>query len=184
MNRFQLLLSCLPLAGLFCAAPARAQWSAYAAATLTDYGYSVSSSGIGYKGLSGGITGGGFYNFPIQSRVTVGADFRGEYSPGSKGGEFFSADLRIAFVPTHNPLRPFLGIGGGVASTPHAANVYYGSTAQRTTGGGLQLDFGLDIRLTQRLDYRVLDYGGIGGVNVGTGFVSTGLVYHFAPARP
>ncbi len=179
----------LSLGGLLalslCIAKAQGQFSAYATVAATDYGYTLnsaySSGDIGFKGLSAGLLAGAFYNFPIQSRVTVGIDVRGDYSPGTKGGEFVSADLRVAFVPHQNRLRPFFGLGGGVITTPHTTNLFNPST--RNTSGGLQIDLGLDVRLTEHVDYRVFDYGATAGGSAGTGFIATGIVYHFPPAR-
>lgn len=171
------------VASAACVLPASAQLSGYATVAATDYGYTLNSAfsngNYGFKGLSGGLLAGGTYNFAIQSRVTVGLDVRGDYAPGSKGGEFFATDLRVGFVPKKNPLRPFFGLGGGVVTTGHTTNLF--NSATRSTSGGLLIDLGLDVRLTEHFDYRVLDYGAIAGSTVGTGFIATGVVYHFSP---
>jgi hypothetical protein len=91
-------------------------------------------------------------------------------------------------VPHRNRLRPYLQLGGGVVSTQLDSTVCNGTSCSvatsRITSGVLQLAFGLDIRLTQHLDLRALEYGGdAGGGNAGTtaamGFLDAGIVYHF-----
>jgi hypothetical protein len=75
-----------------------AQLSVYAAAALTDFGFSNDQTTT-IKSDSGGFIAGAFYNFPIQSRLTAGIDGRGSYSFGPRGGTSAAAALRIGFVP-------------------------------------------------------------------------------------
>jgi hypothetical protein len=168
---------------------ARAQNAVYAGATLTNYGVSYASRSIVFNGNSGGFTLGGFHNFPIKSRVTVGIDLRLEDSPSStKGGFYSAAALRVAFVPHHVRLRPYFQLGGGVVSTNTYTTSPFATTSsigpRRYTNGALELVAGLDLRITNSLDWRVLDYGAAAGANSsgasGVGFVTTGIVYHFS----
>jgi hypothetical protein len=64
-----------------------------------------------------GFPGGGFYNFPIQSRLTAGIDGRMSYGLGTRGGVSVTGALRVGFVPKVNPLRPYFQLGGGVVSS-------------------------------------------------------------------
>lgn len=86
MARFRslaLLLSC----AIFFLATAHGQSSLYAVAGITNYGFThLTTNDYKFKGVTGDLGGGGFYNFPIDSRVTVGVDGRASYSPGDKGG--------------------------------------------------------------------------------------------------
>jgi hypothetical protein len=57
------------------------------------------------------------------------------------------------------------------------------------TNGAAELIFGLDIRLTDSIDLRAIDYGAAAGPsNNGSGsaivFLGAGAVYHFHPAEP
>jgi hypothetical protein len=175
-------------------AAAGAQFSVYAAPTLTGFGLSDSNS-ISFKTDSGGLTVGGFYNFPIQSRLTAGIDLRDTYSFGSNGGDFAGVALRIGFVPHKVRLRPYFQLGGGFVSTTGNAyaltfnpTVGYLDTVstQRYTNGAVELVFGLDIRLTDHIDLRAFDYGAAAGASnsnttAALGFLDAGIVYHFRP---
>jgi hypothetical protein len=92
--------------------------------------------------------------------------------------------LRIGFVPKVNRLRPYFAIGGGVVSSVSAP----GPSAARVTNAALELLGGLDIRMTDTVDIRAIEYGGAAGYS-GTGYASqvgfldAGVVYHFRPAK-
>lgn len=177
---FKLLLVCCTAS----ACSAGAQTSIYATAGLANYGFThLATQNESFKGDTGGFAGGAFRNFPIQSRVTVGVDGRGGYSPGLKGGSYAAAAFRVGFVPHRNPLRPYLQLGGGVVHSSYTA----GSTKPSVTNGALQLLFGLDIRLNPRFDLRAVEYGaeagGGEGVHAGLGFLQAGIVYHLPSSR-
>ena len=173
---------------------AYAQLSVYGDAALTAYGFDTSSA-ASFKSDSGGLMVGGFYNFPIQSRLTAGIDLRTSYSPGSRGGNFTAAALRIGLVPHHVPLRPFFQIGGGVVSTTGdtttvTLNPKLGyivtTTNQRYTNGAVEISFGLDVRLTDHFDLRALDYGAVAGASNNStaaagAYLGAGVVYHLRP---
>lgn len=170
---------------------AQAQASIYATAALTGYGTTTEyNSDIYFKKATGGIIAGVFYNFPIQSRLTAGADLRASYSPGSRGGTFETAALRIGFVPKRIRLRPYFLLGGGVVSTTSGdGSIFYNSASgtfsypsNRITTGAAELAFGLDIRLTDSFDLRALEYGAATGPTAAAAFVNSGLVYHFHSA--
>lgn len=180
----------------FSALPTQAQTSIYAMAGIANYAFTHrTSGGFDYKGDTGGFGGGAFYNFPIDSRVTVGLDGRAAYSPGDKGGFLAGGALRVGFVPHRNPLRPYVQIGGGVVHSSYSDfldNTYYPdgaitivNTRRSITSGAAQFIVGLDIRLTDRLDLRAPEYGaqagGGDGVQAGVGFLNAGLVYHLHP---
>jgi hypothetical protein len=171
---------------------AKAQLSAYVTPMFTGWGLSDNSNTITINHGSGGIGGGVFYNFPIQSRLTAGVDMRGSDSLGNYGGDAFSASLRIAFVPRKVRLRPYFQIGGGVVSAPYTQysaicsfTCAVTSTSKRATDGAALLAFGLDVRLTRSFDLRAIEYGAEAGPTgtsnspkSGFGFLSTGVVYH------
>lgn len=158
-----------------------AQASAYGAVALENFCTNASSQ-TSCKSDTVGLIGGGFYNFPIQSRVTVGIDGRVSYGPGTRGGMSATAALRVGFVPNRNPLRPYFQLGGGVVSS----SGHDPRQASRYTSGALQLAFGLDLRLTNSIDWRVAELGGAAGAGsganpaAGTAYLNTGIVYHFA----
>ena len=136
------------------------------------------SNGHDHFGFGAGIT----YNFPIQSRLTAGIDFRGSISPGATGGGFGAASLRFGFVPHHNPLRPYLQLGGGFVTSKVAAS--YSTTGnQSVTNDSIDLAFGLDVRITPSFDWRAVEIasaaGNSGSTTVAVASIGTGIVYHF-----
>jgi hypothetical protein len=161
-----------------------AQTSVYGAVAGTNFCMN-STSGANCKSDTLGFLGGGFYNFPIQSRLTAGIDGRMSYGMGTRGGVSATTALRIGFVPTRNPLRPYFQLGGGVVSS--AGRDPLQST--RRTSGALQLALGLDIRVTNAIDLRALEIGGAAGTGsrsspaAGTSYIDAGVVYHFPHPR-
>jgi hypothetical protein len=164
---------------------AHAQTSIYGTVAVTNFCLN-SSSYTNCKSDTLGFLAGGFYNFPIQSRLTAGIDGRVSYGVGTRGGISVTSALRIGFVPKHNPLRPYFQLGGGVVSSAGGDPLQ----AQRKTSGAVQLAFGLDIRLTNSIDLRALEIGGVAGggsssnPSAGTSYVNTGVVYHFPHPKP
>lgn len=186
----------LALAAL-CATCAQAQTSVYGTAGLVNYGFtSTSSNDVTFKGDTGGVGGGAFHNFPIQSRVTVGLDGRVGYTPGYKGGFFAGAALRVGFVPQRVPLRPFFQLGGGLVHSSYNETIYLGSSGlastygvakQSVTSGAAQVVFGLDIRLNDHYDLRAPEIGaqagGGNGRRAAVSFLNLGVVYHLHPGQ-
>lgn len=181
---------------LVTAAPiAQAEVSVYGNAMLTNFGlYNTNASDISFKGDTGGVGGGTFYNFPIQSRLTAGIDARASYSPGTKGGTSAAGGLRISFVPHRVRIRPYFQIGGGIVSTDSYTTLYIIPGNQlvtlknHVTNGALELLGGLDVRLTDHFDLRAIEYGAAAAgtsssTRTGFGFLSSGLVYHFHPRQ-
>jgi hypothetical protein len=161
---------------------AEAQVSAYGMVAYSSYGFSYQNQGYSFDNDTASIGGGAFYNFPIHSRLTAGIDGRVLYGPASRGGTTADAALRIGFVPTKVPLRPYFEIGGGVVS----ALSYPSVAAQRVTNGAGEFLSGLDIRLTDSVDFRGIEYGvAVGssgnGRAAGVAFLDSGIVYHFRP---
>lgn len=159
---------------LFSGRAARAQAAVYGEIGVTNYGYSVHGGGLTVSSDRLGGTLGGFYNFPIQSRLTAGIDGHVGFGLHTNTGMKGFAAARFGFVPLRNPLRPYLEIGGGVVS----AHLPSGSI----TTGALELGFGLDVRVTPRLDWRAIELesaAGGGTRNAGSASLSSGLVYHF-----
>lgn len=161
------------------------------------------SAGFGFRGdnypngttlkpPSTGFTSGTFYMFPSLTRFKSGVDGRVTYSPGYNGGKAYTGGFRFSFVPYRFPLRPYVQFGGGAASTQlhqslcsvQGCNV---KTSQ-ITSGVVQLDAGLDIRVTPRFDLRAFDVGTDKGGSRGltsaaARFYSAGLVFHFQGAK-
>lgn len=179
-------LCILPLSA---ALSAPAQVSAYGAVGVAAFGFTGAnySSGGSFKGDTGALIGGAFYTFPSSSRFKAGIDGRVTFSPGYKGGSAYTGALRVSFVPNHNRLRPYLQVGGGVTSTQlheTICGLECGTLTYRITNGVAQLDFGLDVRMTDHLDVRALDYGadagsGKGNTDAAAVFLDAGIVYHF-----
>lgn len=171
---------------LACGQAVHAQTAMYGAVSVTDYGYTVNGSGhfsVGSGGIGGAF--GGFYDFPIQSRLHAGLDAHVAFGGGSVTGVKGFVSGRFSFVPNHNPLRPYLQIGGGFISAhvPRLTNIV---GPQTITSGALDLAAGLDCRLTRSLDWRALELesGAGGGTKAsGSASISTGVVYHFGPGH-
>lgn len=176
-------LLALCLLALSATAPsADAQVSAYGVVGLNGYGFSYRGNSPSSYYDTAGFGGGAFYNFPIRSRVTVGIDGRVFYGPGSYGGTTADAALRIGFVPKVNRLRPYLAIGGGMVTSVLTP----GYEPARVTNGALELLGGLDIRMTDSVDIRAVEWGAAAGysstgIASEVGFLDAGVVYHFRP---
>jgi opacity protein-like surface antigen len=167
------------------ASPAEAQISAYGMVALSSYGFSYQGSSFRFNNDTASFGGGAFYNFPIHSRLTAGIDGRVLYGPASYGGTTADVALRIGFVPTHVRLRPYFEIGGGVVSA--VSNP--GFDPQRITNGAAEFLGGLDIRLTDAVDLRAVEYGAAAGSSnngpsSGVAFLDSGIVYHFHSGQP
>jgi hypothetical protein len=64
-----------------------------------------------------------------------------------------------------------------------------GVTPQRITNGAAEFLGGLDIRLTNSVDLRAVEWGAAAGFSnndrtSAVGFLNAGIVYHFHPAQP
>jgi len=136
------------------ACPAEAQVSAYGIVALSSYGFSYQGNSFTFNTDTASLGGGAFYNFPIHSRLTAGIDGRVLYGPAAYGGITADAALRIGFVPTRVRMRPYFEIGGGVVSSVINPEV----TPQRITNGAAEFLGGLDIRLTESVDLRAVEY--------------------------
>ena len=184
MKRLSSLIISPVLLLLAASHPAQAQFSVYGTVAATNYGYSFNNDNLTYSPDHLGFGFGGFYNFHVQSRLTAGIDLRGSVTPNSTGGDKAAISARFGFVPNHNPLKPYLQIGGGViqAKVPAFTNIVQGQTV---TTAALDLALGLDIRLTHSVDLRLLELesgaGSKGSMSAGSASLSTGLVYHFHP---
>jgi hypothetical protein len=164
---------------------AEAQLSAYGMVAWSSYGFNYQGNSYSFDNETASLGGGAFYNFPIHSRLTAGIDGRVLYGPASHGGITADAALRIGFVPTRVRLRPYLEVGGGVVS----AVLNPGFDPMRVTNGALQLLGGLDVRLTDSVDLRAIEYGAAVGSSSssnasGAVFLDAGFVYHFRPSQP
>jgi hypothetical protein len=153
-----------------------AQTSIYGSVGLVNYGV-----GTVIKSDTGGLIGGGYYNFPIKSRLTAGIDVRGSIGFGSRGGGFGAGALRIGFVPERVALRPYFQLGGGVVTT-----TFHNGDTVRHTSGGVEFAGGLDVRLNRSFDLKAVELGAIAGGNqsVGSAFLDAGIVYHLRRRTP
>ena len=160
---------------------AGAQVSVYGAGSIAGYGLKpVNSSTFSFKSGAPGFVVGGFYNFPIASRVTVGLDLRLAESPGAKGGTAGAIAFRLGFKPHHVPLRPYFEIGGGVIRTSTNTELVNDQVRSGTyTNGAAIIAFGLDVRVTHSIDIRVLDIGSEASGSSGAVYADTGIVFHF-----
>src|ERR1019366_10712650 len=105
-------------------------------------------------------------------------------SPGIKGGTASALAFRIGFVPNVVRLRTYFEIGGGVVSTStNAELVNDGVPAGTYTGGAAMIAFGLDIRITNRIDFRLLDIGSEANSSNGMAYANSGIVFHFGPRK-
>ena len=163
-------------------APAsRAQVSVYGSGAISEYALKpANSSTFSFKSGTPGFVIGGFYNFPLDSRLTVGLDLRLAESPGIKGGTAGAVAFRVGFVPHHVPLRPYFEIGGGVVHTSTNTELVNDGVRSGTYSNGTAIiAFGLDLRVTRSIDIRVLDIGSEAGGSSGTVYADTGIVFHF-----
>lgn len=160
---------------------AGAQVSVYGTGAIAEYGLKpVNSSTFSFKSGAPGFLIGGFYNFPIASRVTVGFDLRLAESPGAKGGTAGALAFRVGFVPHHVPLRPYFQIGGGVIRTSTNAELVNDRVTSGTYSNGTAIiAFGLDIPVTHSIDIRALDIGSEASGSSGAVYADTGIVFHF-----
>ena len=185
MPAFRLLSPVLLVACSLATLPAtaKAQTSVYAAAAITAWGIEpVNSSNLSLKSGAPGFVAGAFYNFPIDSRVTVGLDVRLAESPGAKGGTAGAAALRVGFVPHRIRLRPYFELGGGFLTTStNTELVNDGVKAGTYSNGALAVAFGLDIRVTSAIDVRALELGEEATTTSGVAYLDAGIVYHFHP---
>jgi hypothetical protein len=163
----------------------------YGSAALTNFVF-VNNGNSDAKSDTGGFIAGGFYNFPIESRLTAGIDARVSDGFGARGGTTVLAALRVGFVPKKVVLRPYFQIGGGVVTSSVAVGQITGPVSQglslqstRYTSGTVEFAAGLDVRLTGSLDLRALELGAAAPVSeststgVGSAFLDVGVVYHF-----
>jgi hypothetical protein len=188
MNR----LSCASLSLAFFFAfsfSAKGQTSIYGGVDATQYAYSSGNSGTGsYEPGTGkytadkvgvGFEGGATYLFPSQSRLKAGIDGRGIYSPGTRGGAGGFASFRVAFVPHQNPLSPYFQIGGGVLSTTVLSNTPPFPRV-RISGGAVNFDLGLTVRVNPRIAVRAIELDGIAGSNVLLSSFGAGVIYNLS----
>jgi hypothetical protein len=164
-----------------------AQTSLYGSVALVNYVLQNNNSSAA-KSDTAGFIGGGFYNFPIQSRLTAGVDVRGSYGIGARGGVLAAAALRVGFVPKRVALRPYFQLGAGVVTSTFnngqitgPATQGFTSQSTRVTSGGVEFAGGLDVRLNESFDLRAVELGAVaGGANqsVGSAFLDAGIVYH------
>jgi hypothetical protein len=180
----RLLSLWLPLCLLSILSPsptAAAQFSVYGTGAIAEYGLKpVNSSTLSFKSGAPGFVIGGFYNFPIASRVTVGLDLRLAENPGTKGGTASATAFRVGFVPHHIPLRPYFEIGAGVISTSTNTELVNDQVRSGTyTSGSAIIAFGLDIPVTHSFDIRALDIGSEASGSSGAVYADTGIVVHF-----
>ena len=176
MPRLRLLWLPLCLFFVLRLSSAGAQVSVYGTGAITAYGLKAdNSSTISFKSGTPGFVIGGFYNFPIASRVTVGLDLRLEESPGAQGGTAGAVAFRVGVVPHHVPLRPYFELGGGVIGTSTNTELVNDQVrAGSYTNGAAIVAFGLDIPVTHSVDIRALDIGSEASGSSGAVYADTG----------
>lgn len=182
MSRLRSLWLPLCLLSVLCLLPvAGAQVSVYGTGAVAEYALKpVNSNTFSFKSGAPGFVIGGFYNFPIDSRVTVGFDVRLAENPGAKGGTASAVAFRVGFVPHQVRLRPYFAIGGGVVSTStNTELVNDGVRSGSYTNGAAIIAFGLDIPVTHSIDIRALDIGSEASGTSGAVYADSGIVFHF-----
>jgi hypothetical protein len=171
---FALIALCLPTA-------ARAQFSVYGTVAVSDYGYAFNRGSLIINGDFAAFAGGLTYTFPHDGRLALGVEYRESATPGIHGGSTGVASFRIGLVPHKVPLRPYVQIGGGYVHAKIA--VPLSVPDQSVTVGSIGFGGGLDLRITQRIDWRIVEIESSAGVtsvkSAGTASFGTGVVYHF-----
>ena len=137
------------------ASAAEAQVSVYGMAGLSRYGFSYQGDSYSFKDDTASFGGGAFYNFPIHSRLTAGIDGRVLYGPASYGAPRRTSPSASALFPRVFACGRISRFGGGVVSSV----IDPGVTPQRITNGAAEFLGGLDIRLTDSVDLRAVEYG-------------------------
>lgn len=189
MNPYRFSVFLLLLTVLAFAPKAPAQVSVYGTGAATSFGFSGANytGGTQMKPRSAGFVTGAFYTLPTRTRFQAGLDARYTFAPGYDGGKAYTGGLRLSYVPSRLPVRPYAEFGGGIASTQLRQNACNGTCAQTTsqiTSGVVQFGAGLDLRVNRLFDIRPIDYqydtGGAAGVtHAALHSYSAGLVFHF-----
>ena len=203
------------LAAALIALPAQAQVAVYGLAAFTGIGdipagtsSSIFTSPPAYLTNSAsrpGFAVGAVADIPHSGLLAFGLDVRGTVSPGTTGGSTFAAAARVALIPRYSRMRPYVLLGGGVASG-HSPT-YTGSELTLTgpslssSNGVFVYGFGMDVRLTRHIDLRAIDLtngGAHGAASTAPGFfgpydtaypgvsffsAATGILYRFGEAR-
>jgi len=166
---------------------AKAQVAVDATIGETNYGYKINGGSLNFSGDHPGVGFGITYDFLQEGRVHLLADARGGVTPNAYGGDKAIVALRVSFVPAQRHLSPYFQFGGGVIQTklPAQSSIVQ---AQTFTSGGIDFALGVDYRITNSVDWRVLELeSGAGGNNTkatASASLATGIVYHFHPTKP
>jgi hypothetical protein len=160
---------------------ARAEFSVYGTVATSDYGYAFNRAPLNINGDFAAFSGGLTYIFPHDGRLALGVEYRESVTPVIHGGSTGTASFRISLVPHKVRLRPYLQIGAGYVYAKIPTFIPIGS--QSVVVGSIGLGGGLDLRITQRVDWRVVEIESSAGVTSaksgGTASFGTGVVYHF-----
>ena len=131
------------------------------------------------SGIGGGVT----LNFIPLPVVSLGLDLRGSTKPGTTGADTAMVGLKLGVHPPLLHIKPYIvGSTGYVATRTPAA---VGAATVNNKYLGWELSGGVDYPLIHFVDFRVIEVGGGGVVDAGSGntpslfHINTGLVFHF-----
>jgi Outer membrane protein beta-barrel domain len=179
--RTRVVFSLLALIVLSLPTAAHAQFSVYGTISTSDYGYAFNREPLIISGDFAAYSGGLTYTFPHDGRLALGVEYRESVTPVIHGGSTGTASFRIGLVPRKVRLRPYFQVGGGYV---YAKIPTFGPTgSESVTVGSFGFGGGLDLRITQRVDWRIIEIESVAGVtsakSAGTASFGTGAVYHF-----
>jgi len=165
---------------------AHAQVSIYGTVASSDYGYAFNGNSDSFYGDYLGFGGGLTYNFPHEGTITLGIDLRDTVTPDTHGGNTGAASFRIGFISQERVCHPYVQVGLGYISAKVPASSFTVG-AQTINTVAIAVGGGLDIRINPFVSIRAVELestvGNSSSNSTATFSVSTGIVYHFLPAK-
>jgi hypothetical protein len=131
------------------------------------------------SGIGGGVT----LNFIPLPVVSLGVDLRGSTKPGTTGADTAMVGLKLGVHPPLIHIKPYVVGSAGYVATRTSAAVTGATVNNKYLGW--ELSGGVDYPLIHFVDLRVIEIGGGGVVDAGSGntpslfHINTGLVFHF-----
>lgn len=131
------------------------------------------------SGIGGGVT----VNFIPLPVVSLGIDLRGSTKSGTTGADTALIGLKLGVHPPLLHIKPYVVGSAGYVATRTPAAVTGNTITNKYLGW--ELAGGVDYPLVHFVDFRVIEIGGGGVVDAGSGnapslfHINTGLVFHF-----